>query len=169
MIQTVTGPRGPSSPTAHVPSKVTLPPAPTTVFDAVTDSGTEPGGATVVDVVVVLEVVVVSVVELPVSGSVVSGSVGSVVELVELPMSGSVVSGAVVSVEVGGAVGVVSSGSVEVGVTAGSATSFDPDGPTPLSMKSPQVAMAAARTTVPTPPNLVAIRQSCQIRHPQWW
>lgn len=154
MTQTDTGPAGPSSPTAHVPSKVIVPPAPTTVFDADTDNGTELTGAGTVVAVVVGAVVVAVVV---VGVGVVVLLVVVVVEVVVLVVVVLLVvtSG---SGSTGGTDG--PSASVELGTTAGKVTSFVPDGPTPLSMKRPQVAMAAESTTVPAPFSLFAIPES---------
>jgi hypothetical protein len=58
MTHTITGPSGPSSSTAHVPSNVIVPPAPTIVSDAVTVSGIGVAGKVVLVVVLVVDVVV---------------------------------------------------------------------------------------------------------------
>ncbi len=131
-IRTLTG-----AASAHVPSNVIVPPAPTTVFDATTEIGAIVRGTAVVVVLVVLVVVDVLV----------DGVVVVVDVVVESSASGT---GSVVAIE----------GSTDSsGVTAGIIVDADEAGPNPLIMNSPHVAVATA-TTVVVAPVILTIRES---------
>ncbi len=137
-IRTLTG-----EASAHAPSNVIVPPAPTTVFDATTEIGAIVRGTAVV-VVVVLLVVVLVVEEVDVL-------VGGVVVVVEVVVESSACgTGSVASIA-----GLTDSS----GVTAGIIVDADEAGPNPLIMNSPQVAVATA-TTIVAAPVILTIRES---------